>query len=243
MTTKARYYDSRLEYYESSTQERLPIGSEVVFMDDFLGFELLRSESGSPGRWATVEVNLNTAIGLAADTAHGAASLAFDADVNAEDAVLYWGDQRGINLAAGAVFECRARLSVVPTLTAQVVFGLAGDHNLDKDAVTEAAWFKFDGSAAVLCESDDTTNNNDDISAATTVATTDYHIYRIDCTVLSDVKFFIDGARVAAGTTFDMSNLTAAEAIMQPYISLDKGADAGVGTVLVDYVKCWSRRA
>ncbi len=39
-----------------------------------------------------------------------------------------------------------------------------------------------------------------------------------------------------------MSNLTDAEAVMQPYFSLDKGAGAGRGTLLLDYVRIWSKR-
>jgi hypothetical protein len=120
--------------------------------------------------------------------------------------------------------------------------GLAGDHDLDKDALLESAWFKFDGDGVALCESDDTTNNNDDVAAGVTVLATEWHIYRIDFTNLADVKFFIDGAGVATGTTFDMSNLAGAELILQPYVSIDKGADAGLGTLLLDYVKIWSNR-
>ncbi len=38
------------------------------------------------------------------------------------------------------------------------------------------------------------------------------------------------------------SNLTDGEAIMQPYVSMDKGADAGLATFDIDYVRVWSKR-
>ena len=243
MTTRSTYVGGVLQFYNDITNERVLPLAPIVFYDDFLGFEFMATETGSTGRWSTVEVALNAAIALAPDIANGVLSMALDADNNAEDAVLYWGDNKGISLKQGAIFECRARLSVFPTATAQVVIGMCGDHNLDKDAATESAWFKFDGSAAALAETDDTTNNNDDIATGVTVLTTEYRIYRIDFTVLTDVKFYIDGVNVAGGTTFDMSNLTDAEAVMQPYVSLDKGADTGVGTLLPDYVKIWSNRS
>ena len=242
MSQRFRFKNNMAEAYDSVTFETIPWGAHVKFEDDFHGLSLIAEESGSPGRWETVEVALNTAIGLLADYENGAASLLFDADSNAEDAVLYWGNNRGVNLKATAQIEFRARVTVLPTLTSQIVMGLAGDHNLDKDAVTEAAWFKFDGDGIAVAESDDTTNNNDDIATGVTVLTTEWRVYRIDFSVLSDVRFYIDGAAVALATTFDMSNLTDAEAVMQPYFSIDKGADAGLGNLDIDYVRTWSKR-
>ena len=224
-------------FTEKSSFETVHAMAPVVFYDDFLGTALREDEI-----WSTVQVNLNAAIAVVPDAAGGQVSLALDADNNAEDAVLYWGDQRGIDVSKQAVIEFRARVSVLPTLTAQIVIGLCGDHNLDKDAATESAWFKLDGSGAVLAESDDTTNDNDDKSTGVTVAANEWHIYRIDFTDLANVRFFIDGAPVATGTTFDMSNLAGAELILQPYLSVDKDADTGVATLLPDYVKVWSNR-
>jgi hypothetical protein len=109
--------------------------------------------------------------------------------------------------------------------------------------VAAAAWFRWDASLVTKCESDDTTNNEDDVATGITAVAGTYSIYRIDFTTLSDVKFFIDGARVAAGTTFDMSNLTAAEKRMQPYFSLDKATGTGLGDMNIDYVKIWSNRS
>ncbi len=198
--------------------------------------------------WDSVQVNLNTAIGKSADGANGLVSLALDVDSNAEDALIYHGDERSFNLKTGLIFEVVVRVSVLPTLTAELVFGMAGNHNLSKDAITEAAWFKMDGSGAVVCETDDTTNNNDDKASGVTATAAQTKIYRIDFTDLSNVQFFIDGVHVASpgsgtNTTFDMSNLTDAEAVMQPYIGIDKTADAGLGTMLVDSVRIWGNRS
>ena len=109
--------------------------------------------------------------------------------------------------------------------------------------MTEAAWFRFDADLAADVETDDTTNNNDDISTGHTAVAGTYDIYRIDFTTIADVKFFINGTRVATGTTFDMSNLSAAEQQMQPYFSLDKASGTGLGDINIDYVKIFSNRA
>jgi hypothetical protein len=225
-------------FTEKTSRETVHAMAPLFFYDDFFSFH----EVGSLGPWDVVEVELNTAIGLVADGAGGQLSLALDADNNAADAVLFFSDQRIIDVSKQAVIEFRARVSVLPTLTAQIVMGLCGDHNLDKDAATESAWFKLDGDGAVVAESDDTTNDNDDKSTGVTVLATEWHIYRIDFTDLANVRFFIDGNPVATGTTFDMSNLAGAELILQPYFSIDKGADVGVATLLLDYVKAWSNR-
>lgn len=243
MATTCEYRGAIQTFFDDQTFETVHPMAPVIFEDDFLGYQAMLSETGSTGPWLVVNVNLNTAPAVVADEPHGAIGLIMDSDNNAEDAVLYWGDQRGIDVSKGAVFEARVRLAATPTATGQAVFGMAGDHNLAKDSVAENAWFKFDGSAAVVVETDDTTNDNDDVATGVTVTNSEYKIYRIDFTDLSSVKFYIDGARVAASTTFDMSNLSASEAIMQPYFSLDKDADTGVGTLYIDYVKVWSRRS
>lgn len=215
---------------------------DVQFMDDFLGTEFLQTESGSDGVWSTVETNLNAALAVVADAENGQLSMAMDSDSNAEVAALYWGDQRGIDLNQDALFEARVQVSVLPTDVGELVIGMAGDHNASADSITEGAWFKLDGSGAALMESDDTTNDNDDIATGITLGTSTWYTLRIDFSDISDVKFYIDSAQVSSGSTFDMSNLSSAEAIMQPYISMAKASGTGVGTVLVDYVRVISRR-
>ena len=152
------------------------------------------------------------------------------------------GNNRNFDAGNGLIFETRVNFSVLPTTGVTAVLGVANDHNLDKDTVTVAAWFRLDASGAIDVETDDTTNNNDDKTTGITAVAGTFNIFRIDMTTLTDVKFFIDGTRVTTGTTFDMSNMTAAEQQMQPYFSLDKATGTGVGTMQIDYVKIFSNR-
>jgi len=227
-------------WYDKSTYETLKTSYPLYFYDDFLG-----SAGGSVFDntmiWQVVDVG-NATEAIVADSSNGQFLLHLAANDEAEDAVLYQNDNKTFDVGNGLIFEARINMAVAPGTGVRAVAGMAGDHNLDKDTVTEAAWFSWAASLATAVETDDTTNNTAAAAVATAVAGT-YNIYRIDFTTLSDVKFFIDGVRVASSTTFDMSNLTASEQQMQPYFSLDKASGTGLGDMNIDYVKIWSNRA
>ena len=228
-------------FYDGSTFETLHTSYPVVFVEDFLG-----DAGGGPfdgtALWNVVDVGAATEA-LVANSSNGEFALTFTGASEAQDAVLYHGDNKTFDVGNGLIFETRVNFAAAPGTGVCAVFGMAGSHNLDKDSVTEAAWFRLDASLALKVESDDTTNNNDDVATGTTLVLNTYNIFRIDFTSLSDVKFFVDGARVASTTTFDMSNLTAAEQQMQPYFSLDRASGTGLGTMEIDYVKIFSDRA
>ena len=64
----------------------------------------------------------------------------------------------------------------------------------------------------------------------------------VDCSDIADVKFFINGDRVATGTTFNMSQVPALA--LQPVARIGKqGAATSVGTLQVDYVRAWQKRS
>ena len=227
--------------YEKSTYESLVGMFPVVFYDDFIG-NAGGSVFDGTMIWAVVDVNDATEA-IVANSSNGEFLLHLHVTVEDEDAVLYMGNNRNFDVGKGLIFEARVAIDTLPTLTAEMVWGMANDHNLDNDTIAAAAWFKLDGSGVLVVETDDTTNNNDDESTGITlVAGTDY-IFRIDFTDLTDVKFYVDGVRVCSSTTFDMSNLAGAGLILQPYFSLDKTGDAGLGDMVIDYVRLFSDRS
>ena len=118
---------------------------------------------------------------------------------------------------------------------------LAGDKNAVADSVAESIWFKVDGNGVVVVENDDTSNTNDDVSTGTTLTAGTYAIFRIDCTTITDCKFYINGEGVAIGTTFNMSNVAALK--LQPYFHIAKASGAGLGVLDVDYVRVWQNRS
>lgn len=225
------------------------VGHALSWEDDFLygaaGLVAIPAgaseEHGMP--WAKVIVGAAPpTVGLVADGPYGEVELALTSANQAQDAVLYMTDQRNYDVGQKLIMEFRIKLTVLPTTGVTLVVGMVTDHNLVKDTVAAHAWFRWQADAVGLVETDDTTNDNDDKATGLTTVIDTYGVYIIDFTDLADVQFFVDGIRVAAGTTFDMSNLTAAEKVMQPYFSLDKAAVVGVGTIKSDYVRIWSDR-
>ena len=235
-------------WYDKSTFETLKTSYPLYFYDDFLG-----GDGGTPmagtAIWNVVQAGLGTAVNLV-DQPNGIFRLTITNGGAAEDAALYHGDNRTFDIAKGLIFETKIDVSTLLTGagTVEGVIGMCGDHHVDNDTIAESAWFKLDGvGTAIACETDDTAaaNENDDITTGVYAVAGTPNIYRIDFTDLRDVKFFIDGVRVASGTTFDMSTLTTAGggSILQPYIELDCAADASLGVFDIDYVKIWSNRS
>lgn len=218
--------------YEATTGETVKAIAPVSWYDDFLGDAL-------DARWATVDVG-NATEGILADQPGGIYRLALTSTDQAQDAVLYFGNERPFDLGKNLIFETKLTIASASMVGIRLVAGMAGDHNLDKDAVTEAAWFSMDGTLVLDAETDDTSNNTN--AAGATWVTAASHILRIDFTTLADVKFYQDDARVYSTTTFDMSNLTAAEQQMQPYFSLDKASGETLCTLGIDYVRVFGTR-
>jgi hypothetical protein len=234
------YNTGRQVFYDDTTFETLWTGFPVQFVEDFLGVSGGGPFDGTV-MWNVVDVN-NATEAIVADSSNGQFLLALAANDEAEDAVLYHGDNRTFDIGNGLIFEARVNMAVAPGTGVCAVIGMAADHNLDKDTVADHAWFRFQASMACLCESDDATNDNDDKATGVTAVAGTYNIYRIDFTDLTSVKFYIDGVRVCASTTFDMSNGNASAQQMQPYFSLDKAGGTGLGSMNIDYVKIFSNR-
>ncbi len=124
-----------------------------------------------------------------------------------------------------------AGIEAVTTLT----LGVGSARNDTEDSVTVNAWFKMDGSVSttnLVVETDDNTVDNDDKATGTTLSST-YKKLLIDFTAgLQDVRFFVDGSRVAAATTFDMSAVTAGQNV-QPIVQIQKASGTGVPSVTI----------
>lgn len=238
MSTKARYRNGILEYFDANTHERVAPFAPVVFEDDFVGTGLRTTDT-----WTVVDVSSagNTTPLIAADVANGVARLPLDVTSEAQESGLTFGNQRPLVLDQGLVIEMRVSLQTLPTLLAEAVWGLAGDKNAVADTVAEGMWFKADGNGVIVAESDDASENNDDIATGITLTAGTAAIFRIDCTTITDVLFYIDGAGVAIATTFDMSNV--AGLALQPYFHIAKASGAGLGVLDVDYVRCWQKRS
>jgi hypothetical protein len=168
----------------------------------------------------------------------GAAKLTLAATSEAEIVTLYLNDVLNLDLAKLKHIEFIAKVAAIDSVTT-LVLGVGSAQNDTADSVATNAWFRMEGSAsttAIVVETDDATNDNNDVATGETLAAV-YKKFTIDFeNGLSDVRFFIDGARVAASTTFDMSDLTSGLNV-QPMVQLQKASGTGVPSITIAAVK------
>jgi len=164
----------------------------------------------------------------------GAAKLTLAADSEAEIVTLFQNDVLTYDVAQLQHMWFVAKVAAVDAVTT-LVFGAGAAQNDVSDSVATNAWFRIEGSvstSALVAESDDATNDNNDVATGASLATV-YKKCLIDFTDgLANVKFYVDGARVAEGTTFDMSALTAGLNV-QPFVQLQKASGTGVPSVSI----------
>jgi hypothetical protein len=214
----------------------------AIFEDDFFGADTF-STAGQGSPWAIADTSSSgtPTYATVSPSATGEVALTLASTNEVENVCLSFGDKLCFDIDNIQRFEARVKVSGCTSGTS-IAFGLASARNDDPDALTNHASFRMIGATsttAVFCESDDGTTDKYDIATGATLATT-YKKFVIDFTGgKSNVKFYIDGVRVAASTTFDMS---AATSSLQPYVQIQKTASVNVDAVTIDYIKVVAKR-
>ena len=232
-------------FYDNSTFETLWAQYPIYFYDDFLGPDTVipafgADESGC--KWVYQDVSAVGAPTLAkgADAVNGIVTATLHAQAEVETIEMNMDDQLAFSMAQGLIFEARVAMAALPTgAAARGVFGIGGAYVAEGPA--HRAAFEILTGGTINAETDDAVTDIPADTGVTAVAGA-YNIFRIDCTSQSDIKFFIDGARVAASTTF-ASVSSAANSKCQPYFGCTKTADAAVATLNCDFIKIWQNRA
>ncbi len=246
--TGYRYFDTTLGRtirYDGSAWIVEP-DSNLLLDEDFLGpVAAFVTSAGTLSPWMSKIVGAAPptagVIAGASGLAGGWCALAQTADSQKQDAVLYFGDNLAFSLEEQPVIEFRAKVSVLPTSGTKLFMGFGSAWADGPDAMTYSAWFALNGSGAVLCETDDAVTDNS-VASGVTVLNTEIHTYRIDFADLTSIKFYIDGVRVASGTTFAFT-ATGANALVQPFFNPYKATGTSVGSVQIDNVRVWSNRS
>lgn len=212
-----------------------------VFYDDFNGAVATLPSSADPATpWLMVDTSAAGTPTYTKGTSVATLTLAATSEV--ENLCLAFGDALDFDIDEIQSIEMRVRLTAVFTTGSELVFGLGSARNDTTDSVAANAWFKMVGAnstTAVYCESDDGVRDIDDIATGQTLGTT-FKRFMIDFTGgKADVKFYIDGVRVAASQTFNMSGYSSG---LQPMIQLQKAANTNVNAVVIDYVKVEAKR-
>jgi hypothetical protein len=211
------------------------------FYDDFNGTVATLPASADPATpWMIDDTSAAGAPTYTKGTSVATLKLAATSEV--ENVCLHFNDSLDFDIDDIQRVEMRVALDAVLTTGTELCFGVGSARADTSDSVAANAWFKMVGATSitlVYCETDDGTRDVDDISSGATLGTT-YKRFVIDFAGgKSNVKFYIDGQRVAASQTFDMSGYSAG---LQPIFQIQKAANTNVNGVLVDYIKVICKR-
>lgn len=212
-----------------------------MYTDDFIGASISLPTS------ANIATPWVTAVTGAAPPTHvrNASELVLSLTSTSEAQILgvSHGDALSFDIDDLQSIEMRVRLGATTISNGSILaFGVGSARNNTLDSVTALAWFRMEGANSttlVYCETDDNVRDIDDVSSGVTLGTT-YKRFVIDFAGgKSDVKFYIDGQRVAASQRFDMSGYSAG---LQPIIQLQKGVNTNADVARVDYFKVTCKR-
>lgn len=160
--------------------------------------------------------------------------LAFDAEVEAQNLCLYFGDvlSLGVELVKSVEFIIAMDASTKDTTTT-LAFGIGSARNDTTDSIAVNAMLKIVSTStdlSLVAETDDGTTDTDDKATGKALGTA-FKKCKIDFRAgLGDVRFFVDGQPVCTDTTFDMS---AATGNVQPFVQIQKTSDANTNGVKV----------
>lgn len=257
-TTGLRYerlMDGRIwRRYEVSTGETVEVWAPWKFDEDFkcqVASYVVDTTPAAGSPWMKVDTNTGAAVQVAANAAeqiNGAWELVIGADNNAALSAMYFKDLLSVPLTAaasatrGLQIEFRFKVTSANLTGITVQLGIMSEHNDAVGSVAEKAWFYLDESLVLACQTDDASVDSGIVPSSSTLVTATWYIGRIDLSDLADVKFYLDGTRLCASTTFDMSSMAASHGC-QPVLAVRKAA-AGTATATldVDYVRAWALR-
>jgi hypothetical protein len=238
---------SQFNFFDTTTFEITDINSPLQFDDDFIGAGHTAGipAAGSPtAGYPWVKKIVGAApptVALVSNAAGGQVACALTATSEKQDAALYWNDSLALDATKGLQWQCRSQLSVLPSAAGvQSVWGMSSAWIDGPDNASKYIEFGATASGAILLRSQDGTTQNS-IASGVTVLATDFHVYAIDASDVTDIKFFIDGVQVSATGAIKFA-ATGASAILQTYASVYKPSGVGVATLTLDAVSAWNFR-
>lgn len=213
----------------------------LTYHDDFVGDPEFSASAQTGTAWRIADTSSSgTPTYVTSDEPCGALAVTLASTAEVENVCVYHGDKLHFDIDDVIDFECRVKMNAA-TLDSTTTFtwGLTAARNDDADATAANAQFKIVGNNTVVAETDDGTTDNDDKATGKTLVNA-YKKFVISFAAgKSDVRFFINGERVAAGTTFSMA---AYSGLLQPNFQISKTSDTNTDGFVVDYVTVRSRR-
>lgn len=213
----------------------------VEWCDDFIGAAAIGTSADGGTPWVIDDTSsAGTPTYAVVEPGNGGEfQIALASTSEIENVSLHFGDVLCFDIDKIDHIEMRVKTVAALDSTTTLTLGLTSDRNDDPDATAANAQFKLAGSNSIVVETDDGVTDTDDVATGTTLVATYKRLVISFAAGTSDVRFYVDGSRVAAATTFDMSGYTGS---LQPNVQLQKTADANTDSVTIDYVKVVARR-
>lgn len=212
------------------------------FVDDFWGADTY-STAGQGTPWAVADTSVAGAPTVANVTpsATGEVAITLAATLEVENVCLSFGDTLSFDIDNLQSFEARVKVSGCTTGTT-ISWGLASARNDTPSTIANRALFRMTGATsttAITIETDDNTTDSGLIATGATLGTT-YKKFVIDFTGgKSNVRFYVDGVRVATSTTMSLVGFTAS---LQPFFQIQKAANTNVDSISIDYIRVAMKR-
>jgi len=211
------------------------------YVDDFFGTSATFPASADPATpWLAVDTSSAGTPTYVRDAGNAVLTLSSTSEV--QNVCLAHGDALSFDIDLIQRVEMRVKVTGCTTGTT-ITWGLASARNDTPSSMTALALFQMVGATSttdVTVQTDDNVTDTAPVSTGVSLATT-FKRFVIDFTGgTANVKFYIDGVRVAASTTFVMSGYTSG---LQPFIQIQKAANTNVDAITVDYVKILAKRA
>lgn len=240
MATKSMYKGGIATYYDPAKKNLFTRReSRYWFHDDFdttTSFPAAASRANGSAWVKKITGAAPPTVAPVADGSGGIAACTLTSASEAQDATLYWDDQRQIDLDKAVIFQAYARLTVLPTLLAIGHLGLADDYAAGFVGTTYNAGFTIAAGGVVSTNIDD---NVTPVATASgiTMAVNTWYAFRIEALTKTDIRWFIDGRLVGVKGVYAGS--AGANSVLQPFCGIGKASGAGVGTLQIDSVDVW----
>jgi hypothetical protein len=236
-----------LAFFDKTTDETTVRLQPAVLDEDFVGAghssipAFGSPATGYPWVQKTVKTSGSPSVAIIANSAAGIVACALDATSEAQEATLYANDQLNWDVTKNLFFEARAAMSVLPSVAGvEAVFGLQSAWAAGPDNASYYLRFQMNGSGLVNLQSKDGVTTKS-VSSGVTLLAGAFHLFRIDASNLSNIRFFIDGTEVSSSGAFTFAAVPP-QSVLQPYSSVYKASGTGVGTLQLDMIQAATNR-
>lgn len=248
MGTRGKYIAGNATMFDTVTGETTFSASALFFEDDFVGAGHTAGvpAAGAPvAGYAWVKKIVGAApptVAFVSNGVGGQLAATLTSTSEKQDAALYMGDNLGFDVTKGLIWEARAQLSVLPSAAqVQMVLGLQSAWIDGPDNASFYLGFGFLANGTILLRSKDGVTTNAVNSGLPAVLNTEWHIYKVDASDVTNVIFSVDGVPIATASPISFAAV-GANAVLQGYASAYKASGVGVGTLTLDNMQLRANR-